>query len=119
MAEIVYDEAPGISGIRSRRHAGGAAAKANAIDALVGHGVKVIADDTGYITEPFFQDDVVAQAVDRAKAGGVAYFIVRGQRRAQRLGGHLQRRSGSEDFDPGPASRHHPDGRARSRPARP
>ncbi|MDP9257297.1 MAG: S8 family serine peptidase [Actinomycetota bacterium] len=78
MAEILYDEAPGVSSIRFETASGGAAAKANAIDALVASGVKVIADDTGYPGEPFFQDDVVAQAVDRAKAAGVAYFISAG-----------------------------------------
>ena len=33
-------------------------------------GVKVIADDIFYIDQPFFQDGVVSQAVDAAKAAG-------------------------------------------------
>ena len=78
MAEILYDEAPGVSRIRFATADGGPAVKANAIDALVADGAKVIADDTGYVTEPFFQDDVIAQAVDRAKAAGVAYFVSAG-----------------------------------------
>jgi hypothetical protein len=78
MAEILYDEAPGLAGIYFETANGGPAAKAGAIDDLVAHGVKVIADDTTYVQEPFFQDDVVAQAVDRAKAAGVAYFASAG-----------------------------------------
>ncbi|MDX6553505.1 MAG: hypothetical protein QOH74_1993, partial [Gaiellales bacterium] len=101
MAEIVYDEAPGISGIVFETAAGGPQAKANAIDELVGHGVKVIADDTSYITEPFFQDDVVAQAVDRAKAAGVAYFIAAGNDADQSWEGTYNGGGGSQDFDPG------------------
>ncbi len=37
-------------------------------------GAKIIVDDVGYPDEPFFQDGVVAQAVDAAAAQGVAYF---------------------------------------------
>ena len=103
MAEIVYDEAPGISGIVFATANGGPAAKAAAIDALVSHGVKVIADDTSYITEPFFQDDVIAQAVDRARAAGVAYFIAAGNDGQQSWEGAFNG-GASEDFDPGPAT---------------
>ena len=84
--------------------AGGPQAKANSIDSLVSHGVKVIADDTSYITEPFFQDDVVAQAVDRAKADGVAYLIAAGNDADQSWEGTYNGGGGSQDFDPGPAT---------------
>jgi hypothetical protein len=103
MAEIVYDEAPGISGIVFATASGGPAAKAGAIDALVSHGVKAIADDTSYISEPFFQDDVIAQAVDRARAAGVAYFIAAGNDGQQSWEGAFNGGAG-EDFDPGPAT---------------
>ena len=104
MAEIVYDVAPGISGIVFVTAAGGPQAKANSIDSLVSHGVKVIADDTSYITEPFFQDDVVAQAVDRANADGVAYLIAAGNDADQSWEGTYNGGGGSQDFDPGPAT---------------
>ena len=110
MAEILYDEAPGVGRIRFATADGGPAAKANAIDALVADGARVIADDTSYVTEPFFQDDVVAQAVDRAKAAGVAYFIAAGNDAQHGWGAAFSpvadpspaHSPGTEDFDPGP-----------------
>ncbi len=45
-----------------------------ATQAFGGKGADVIVDDVGYLTEPFFQDGVIAQAVDAAVAGGVSYF---------------------------------------------
>jgi hypothetical protein len=104
MAEIVYDEAPNLSGIYFETAGGSAAAKASAIDALVAHGVKVIADDITYLAEPFFQDDVVAQAIDRAKAAGVAYFASAGNDSRNAWEGTFTPApaSTSEDFDPGP-----------------
>jgi subtilisin family serine protease len=45
-----------------------------ATQAFGGKGANVIVDDVGYLTEPFFQDGVVAQAVDAAAAHGVSYF---------------------------------------------
>ena len=110
MAEILYDEAPGVGRIRFATADGGPAAKANAIDALVADGARVIADDTSYVTEPFFQDDVIAQAVDRAKAAGVAYFIAAGNDAQHGWGAAFSpvadpspaHSPGTEDFDPGP-----------------
>ena len=110
MAEILYDEAPGVSRIRFATADGGPAAKANAIDALVADGARVIADDTSYVTEPFFQDDVIAQAVDRAKAAGVAYFIAAGNDAQHGWGAAFSpvadpspaHSAGTEDFDHGP-----------------
>ena len=83
MAEIVYDTAPGIPKIIFARGGGGAATRANNIDALVAAGAKVITDDTFYLSQPFFQDGIVAQAVDRAKANGVAYLVSAGNRARQ------------------------------------
>src|SRR6266540_3718929 len=83
MAEIVFDTAPGIPKILFSRGTGGAATRVTSIDALVGAGAKVIADDTVYLTEPFFQDGIVAQAADRAKANGSAYLVSAGNRGRQ------------------------------------
>jgi hypothetical protein len=51
---------------------------ANGIQALAAAGAKVIADDVGYFDEPFFQDGLVAGAVNTVEAGGVAYFSAAG-----------------------------------------
>ena len=45
--------------------------------------MNIIADDIFYLNEPFFQDGVVAQAVDNARANGVAYFASAGNRARQ------------------------------------
>jgi hypothetical protein len=83
MGEIVYDEAPGITNMLFDTGTTGPAAKASNIGALVGHGARVIADDTFYLGEPFFQDGVVAQAVDAAKASGTAFITSAGNRARQ------------------------------------
>jgi hypothetical protein len=51
---------------------------ANGIGALAHAGAKVIADDVGYFDEPFFQDGIVAQAIDAVAAQGVVYFSAAG-----------------------------------------
>jgi hypothetical protein len=84
MLQIVHDVAPGASlafytGVTS----GGEAGFASGIEALAaappaGAGAKVIADDLGYFDEPFFQDGIIAQAIDTVEANGVAYFSAAG-----------------------------------------
>ena len=106
MAEIVYDEAPGIPKIIFARGGGGAATRANNIDALVAAGAKVITDDTFYLSQPFFQDGIVAQAVDRAKANGTAYLVSAGNRARQSWEGVFTPVGSPalNDFDPGPGT---------------
>jgi hypothetical protein len=104
MAEIIFDEAPGLSSILfSSGTATGSVGKAASIDALVANGADVIADDIFYLSEPMFQDGTVSQAVDRAKAANVAYFASAGNRARQSYES-TYRDSGSgglHDFDPG------------------
>ncbi len=84
MAEIIYDTAPGITRLAfASGTAGFAAGKIAAIDNLVASGAKVIADDIAYLDQPFFQDGPIAQAVDRARDAGVAYFASAGNRARQ------------------------------------
>ncbi len=78
MAELVYDTAPGVRNMLFSTGFGGAAARAASIDNLVANGAQIIADDLTQITEPFFQDGIVAQAVDRAKAAGRTYLVSAG-----------------------------------------
>ncbi len=53
---------------------------ANGIGALATAGATVIADDTGYYDEPFFQDGILAQAIDAVYVKGVAYFSAAGNK---------------------------------------
>jgi len=110
MAEIVFDGAPGISNMAFHTGFGGATTRAAGIDALVAAGARVIVDDVVHITEPFFQDGVVAQAADRAVAAGVVYVVSAGNRARQaweRTYSPVPTPGGPSadtfDFDPGPA----------------
>jgi len=83
MLQIVHDVAPGAS-LAFYTGDNSEADFANGIGVLAapvsagGAGAKVIADDLGYFDEPFFQDGIVAQAVDAVEANGVAYFSAAG-----------------------------------------
>ncbi len=110
MAEIIFDGAPGIRNMLFTTGQG-AATRAAGIDNLVRAGAKVIADDTFQITEPFFQDGIIAQAVDRAKAAGVTYLVSAGNRARQSWEGTYAPTTdprgvspSANDFDTGPAA---------------
>jgi Subtilase family/Secretion system C-terminal sorting domain len=77
MMEIVHDVAPG-AGLAFHTADNGQADFAQGIVQLANHGCSVIADDVFYYAEPFFQDGIIAQAVDQAKSQGVAYFSAAG-----------------------------------------
>jgi len=77
MLQIVYAVAPGAS-LAFYTADNSEADFANGIGALASAGAKVIADDTGYFDEPFFQDGLVAEAIDAVQAKGVAYFSAAG-----------------------------------------
>ena len=89
MAEIIYDEAPGITQIYFSTGTVSAAGKSASINNLVAAGVKIIADDIFYLDEPMFQDGQVALAVDAAKTAGVSYFASAGNRAKQSWEGTL------------------------------
>jgi hypothetical protein len=78
MLQIVHDVAPGASLAFYTAEGSGDADFANGITALAAAGAKVIADDVGYFDEPFYQDGIIAQAIDTVEAGGVAYFSAAG-----------------------------------------
>jgi hypothetical protein len=78
MMQIVHDVAPGAA-LAFHTAVNSEADFANGIEALASTaGAKVIADDVGYPDEPFFQDGIVAQAIDTVEANGVAYFSAAG-----------------------------------------
>ena len=109
MMQIIHDVAPGAS-LAFHTANGGQAAFANGIGSLVAGGADVIVDDVFYFGEPMFQDGVIAQAVDSAVAGGVAYFSSAGNAAAASYESEF-RNSGQtgpfggvlHDFDPGGA----------------
>ena len=91
MMQIVHDMAPKARlGFATAN--GGELNFANNIRALAGFPsapntvpgfeADVIVDDIIYLAEPFFQDGIVAQAVDEVAAEGVAYFSSAGNRPA-------------------------------------
>ncbi len=73
MAQIVHDLAPGASLAFATANPTEAAFATN-ITALKNGGAKVIVDDITYFSEPMYQDGVIAQAVNDARAAGVSYF---------------------------------------------
>ena len=77
MLQIVHDVAPGAA-LAFYTAENSEADFAHGITALAAAGAKVEADDTGYFDEPFFQDGIVAQAVDTVESQGVAYFSAAG-----------------------------------------
>jgi hypothetical protein len=73
MMQIVHDVAPGAS-LAFYTAENSEADFASGIAKLATAGAKIIVDDVGYFDEPFFQDGLVAQAVNTVEASGVAYF---------------------------------------------
>ena len=104
MGELIYDEVPGITNMFFNTGSGGPVEKANAIANLVNHGVKVIADDIYLLSEPMFQDGIVAQTVDSAAANGVAYYASAGNRARQAYQAQFSDNGGAfHTFGPGGA----------------
>src|SRR5207342_955963 len=60
---------------------------AQGILALKNDNCDIIVDDVSYITEPFFTDGVVAQAVNTVTAQGVSYFTAAGNNGTASYGG--------------------------------
>src|SRR5258708_3695120 len=77
MMEIVHSVAPG-SELAFYSADFGQADFASGIVKLANADCDVIADDVIYFAEPFFQDGIIAQAVDQVKSKGVTYFSAAG-----------------------------------------
>ncbi|RYY17900.1 MAG: T9SS type A sorting domain-containing protein, partial [Chitinophagaceae bacterium] len=77
MAEIVHDVAPGAE-IAFHTADFGQAAFAQGILELANIGCQVIVDDIFYLDEPYFQDGIIAQAIDKVVKKGVTYFTAAG-----------------------------------------
>ena len=77
MMQVIHDIAPGASlafytADKSEQDF------ANGILALAAAGCKVICDDVSYFDEPFFQNGVIAQAIQTVEAEGVTYVTAAG-----------------------------------------
>ena len=77
MAEIVHDVAPGAE-LAFHTANNGMADFAQGILQLADAGCNVITDDIIYYAEPYFQDGIIAQAIDQVKSRGVTYFSAAG-----------------------------------------
>ncbi|MDT8439184.1 MAG: S8 family serine peptidase [Wenzhouxiangellaceae bacterium] len=77
MMQIIHDLAPGANQA-FRTAFDGAADFANGIRELADAGADIIVDDVGYLTQPMFQNGVIAQAVNEVAAQGVSYFSAAG-----------------------------------------
>ncbi len=77
MMQILHDVAPG-AGFVFHTAENGEADFAAAIGQLASAGARIIAEDIGYFDEPFYQDGIVAQAIDAVRAQGVTYFTAAG-----------------------------------------
>ena len=110
MAQLIHDIAPG-AGLAFHTAFSGQAAFAQGIIELRAAGADIIVDDVSYFTAPFFQDGVIAQAVDQVAADGALYFSSAGNQGTQAYESEW-RNSGESilsggqiyilhDFDPG------------------
>ncbi|MEO0489958.1 MAG: peptidase S8, partial [Cyanobacteria bacterium J06659_2] len=77
MLQLIHDVAPGAN-LSFTTAFNGQASFAQGILNLANTGSDIIVDDVIYLNEPFFQDGIIAQAVNEAVAGGAAYFSAAG-----------------------------------------
>ena len=111
MMQIIHDLAPGVSQ-QFFTAFNGQASFANGIRALADAGSDVIVDDVFYFAEPFFQNGVIAQAVNDVVADGAVYFSAAGNSGRQSYESPFRSAAGPtglsggslHDFDPGPAT---------------
>ncbi|MDE1468615.1 S8 family serine peptidase, partial [Aurantiacibacter sp. D1-12] len=106
MLQIIHDIAPGADLLFHTAFLGVANFAQGIID-LANAGADVIVDDVAYLTQPFFQDGVIAQAADQVTAMGVAYFSSAGNsdddsyQSAFNASGITELGAEAHDFDPG------------------
>ncbi len=77
MMQIIHDIAPGAD-LAFYTAFDGEQDFADGILALAAAGCKVIVDDVSYFDEPFFQNGVIAQAIQTVEAEGVTYVTAAG-----------------------------------------
>ncbi len=102
MMQLIFEVAPGAKqSFHTAR--GGAASFATGILELAAAGATVIIDDVGFINMPFFQDGIIAQAVNAVHASGAPYFSAAGNSgRKSYQAVYVDPGNSLHDFDPGP-----------------
>ncbi len=111
MAQLAFDVAPGASLAFHTAFVSMADFAQGIID-LKNAGANIIVDDVRYFAEPFFQDGIIAQAVDTVYAAGAMYFSSAGNQGTSSYASNQWRGSGQlinvsgvlyelYDFDPG------------------
>jgi Subtilase family len=114
MLQVVYDVAPGAT-LKFHSGANGQADFAQGILALRDAGANVIVDDLGVANEPFFQDGIIAQAIDEVVGDGVTYLAAGGNWGSYALAANATGRWTTDpqfgltafDFDPGAGVDHY------------
>jgi hypothetical protein len=104
MMEIIHDVAPGAT-LAFHTAFGGQASFAQGIIDLANAGAKVINDDVINFGEPFYQDGIIAQAVNTVKGMGVAYFSSAGNADRQAYESAFRPSGQSLDLGAGRATR--------------
>ncbi len=103
LLEIIHDLAPGAQLAFSAAGSSLGFVEASlwlANDAFNGEGADIIVDDLGYYSEPFFEDGLVALAVDDAVAGGAVFVSAAGNSANKHYDGQFSEGgSGYHDFD--------------------
>jgi hypothetical protein len=111
MLQLIHDLAPGAE-LGFHTAFGGFANFAEGIRELADAGCTIIVDDVAYGSGPFYQDGLVAQAVDDVVSEGVAYFSSAGNNgqnayksayRPTTQQGALNNSNTLHDFEPGAA----------------
>lgn len=106
MMQLIHDVAPGAQQAFHTAFQGQADFAQGILD-LQAAGADIVNDDVFYFAEPFYQDGVIAQAVDQVVNGGVAYFSLagnfdrQGYESAFRDSGNNGCGGRLHDFDPG------------------
>ena len=108
MIELIRDIAPGAQQAFHSAFNGAASFADGIVELANVAGADVIVDDVGILSQPWFQDGIIAQAVDQVVAGGAVYFSSAGNfgrqsyEAAYRASGVNGAEGERHDFDAGP-----------------
>jgi hypothetical protein len=112
MMQIIHDLAPGVGQAFHSAFLGQADFAGGIVELATVANCDIICDDVFYFAEPFFQDGVIAQAVDQVVGMNVPYFSLAGNHGRKSYEANFRTTGGApagvigpadaHDFDPGP-----------------